>query len=138
MRIASLSALALIAVACGGGTPATQSAGSPSASARPSSTATVRIVSPKEGDVVRARSVTLRIALSGGKIVTATSQNLKPDEGHLHVLIDGRLVTMTGTLAVPLTDLANGAHDVRVEFVASDHAPFAPRVVATSSFEVAA
>jgi hypothetical protein len=138
MRIVLCSALLLLNVACGGGGPAATGAASPAPAARPRSVATLGIVSPKPGEVVHAHTVTLRIALKDGKIVAATSANLKPDEGHVHVLLDGRLVTMTASLAVPLDDLANGAHDVRVEYVASDHAPFAPRVVASVSFQVAA
>jgi hypothetical protein len=43
---------------------------------------------------------------------------------------------MTSGLEQTLPDLAPGTHVLRVEFVASDHAPFDPRVVTQAVFEV--
>ena len=105
---------------------------------RPSSTASVAIVSPKQGEVINGSTVDLRVKLTGGEIVQQTSTDLQPDQGHLHVILDDHLVTMTASTESLLTDLTPGSHILQVEFVANDHAPFAPRVLAKTSFEVKA
>jgi hypothetical protein len=109
-----------------GGTPA----------ARPSSTATLAIVSPENGQVLMGGSVPVEVSLEGAEIVPTTSTDLVPDQGHLHVLIDDRLVEMNYALDGVISDVAPGSHVLRVEFVALDHAPFEPRVFAEVVFEV--
>lgn len=137
----TLSALAALCVAglmagCGGGNSEAKPTTSPVASTRPSSTAEVRILAPEAGDVQNGPTVALRVGLTGAKIVPYTSTDLKPNEGHLHVLLDGRLISMTLGLDQEIKDVARGAHVLRVEFVANDHAPFQPRVVQEVTFEV--
>ena len=105
---------------------------------RPSSTATIAIVSPKQDEVVRGSTTELKVKLTGGEIVQQTSTDLQPDQGHLHVIVDDHLVTMTASTDTTLTDLTPGTHILQVEFVANDHAPFDPRVLAKTSFEVKA
>ena len=105
---------------------------------RPSSTASIAIVSPKQDEVVRGSSTELKVKLTGGEIVQQTSTDLQPDQGHLHVIVDDHLVTMTASTDTTLTDLTPGTHILQVEFVANDHAPFDPRVLAKTSFEVKA
>jgi hypothetical protein len=105
---------------------------------RPSSTATVAVRSPKNGQVVGSSTVPLRVSLTGGELVPAASTNLRPDEGHLHVLLDDQLVSMTSGLRENIPDVQAGSHVLRVEFVASDHAPFDPRVIDDVTFEVEA
>jgi hypothetical protein len=122
--LASLS-VAISASACGGGGPSP----TPTAGTRPSSTATLSILAPTNGQVVHGDSVELKTSLRGAKIVPATSTNLRPDEGHLHVNLDGRLVTMIAKLRTQVTGLTPGRHLLQVEFVANDHAPFNPRVI---------
>lgn len=130
--------LAALLVGCGGDSPgANPGTSTPTPSPRPSSTAQLTIVSPKDGDTANGSTVLLKVSLTGAKIVDFTSQNLKPDEGHLHVLLDGRLVSMTLGLEQEIPDVAPGAHVVRVEFVANDHVPFDPRVVQEVTFRVA-
>ena len=65
-----------------------------------------------------------------------TSQDISPTEGHLHVSVDDKLISMTSGLTQTLPDLAPGRHTIRVEFVAADHRPFDPRVVTEAFFEV--
>lgn len=82
-------------------------------------------------------TVPLRLKLEGGEIVPATTTgNVQPDEGHVHVYLDNNLVTMTASLSTDLQDVAPGQHLVEVEFVANDHFPFDPRVLAAVAFEV--
>jgi hypothetical protein len=139
-RLALIVAAAFVLSACGssddgsGATGATGAAGS--TSDRPSSTAKLSIVAPKVGEVVHGSSVDLRVELRGARIVPATTTNIVPDEGHLHVLLDDTLISMTQGLEQTIPDVAPGEHRITVEFVASDHAPFDPRVVAVVAFEV--
>jgi hypothetical protein len=103
---------------------------------RPSTGARIEIVSPRPGQVVQAGHVDLDVRVLGGKLVPLTSTKLRPDEGHLHVWLDGRLISMLGGTStnVPVTP---GQHTLQVEFVAVDHGPFDPRVRATVAFDVA-
>ena len=134
--------LALVAAGCGGSTSDDGSPSTPTtptvAAERPTSTGVLTIVSPKNGDRVAGRIVQLEVDLKGAEIVKQTSTDLRPDQGHLHVMLDGALVTMTSGTSLPLTDLTPGEHLLLVEFVASDHAPFDPRVQAAVSFEAKA
>ncbi|HEY7666991.1 MAG TPA: hypothetical protein VIE12_02585 [Actinomycetota bacterium] len=130
-------AVALLLVACGGGggsgptDPGTPTASGP----RPASTAQLAIVSPTDGEVIEGSTVALKVDLEGAEIVPATTTNIVPDEGHLHVILDDQLISMTGDLEQTIPDVAPGQHLLKVEFVASDHIPFDPRVIAAVSFE---
>ena len=124
--------MALSMLACGG-----DDGVQPSGTARLSSTAKVSIIEPTEGTVIQGTIVRVRIKLDGGKIVREVSSNLKPDEGHIHLLLDGRVVQLLGSLDERLDDIAPGAHLLQVEFVAADHGPFSPRVISAVSFDAA-
>jgi len=131
--------LALALAACGGsddggGSRATGTTSTPSA--RPSSTAELSIVSPAVGEVVHGSTVDLRVKLRGAKLVPVTTTDIVPDEGHLHVILDDKLISMTEGLEQSIPDVPPGDHRITVEFVASDHAPFDPRVVTVVAFEV--
>jgi hypothetical protein len=105
---------------------------------RPSSDARVDIVSPTDGALFRGNPawVPVQLRLFGGTIVARTSNRLMRDEGHVHVYLDGALVSMTYALQDRI-QVVPGAHRLTAEFVALDHGPFAHRVVASSSFRVA-
>jgi hypothetical protein len=133
--------LLLLAPACGGGDDAgagPTEAATGSTRPRPASPATLKIVEPRQDEVVTGTSTPLVVKLTGAKIVQTTSTDLQPDRGHLHVYLDDSLVTMTATTRTELTDLTPGRHLLKVEFVATDHAPFDPRVIAAVTFEVKA
>jgi Family of unknown function (DUF6130) len=139
--IALLVTAGLLLAACGGsgdGGGATGVASGPTGSTqdRPTSTAKLSIVEPKVDQVVHGSSVDLRVNLKDAKLVPATTTNIVPDEGHLHVLLDDQLISMTEGLDQTIPDVTPGPHRIQVEFVASDHAPFDPRVVAVVAFEV--
>ena len=130
LALASI-ALALAAVACGGGEGTGSQSPSPSTSVkRPRSTATIAILSPTPGQTVSTKGVTVKISLTGATIVKQTSTNLSPDKGHVHLLVDGTVVQYTGGLEIATGPLPKGPHLLQVEFVAVDHAPFNPRVLA--------
>jgi Family of unknown function (DUF6130) len=140
-RLALIVATALVPAACGssedGPTGATGTTGATAPSSdRPSSTATLAIVAPRVGEVVNGSSVDLRVKLRGAKLVPATTTNIVPDQGHLHVILDDTLISMTQGLEQTIPDVPPGEHRITVEFVASDHAPFDPRVVSVVAFEV--
>jgi len=59
------------------------------------STATLRFSEPREGDVVGGDQLEVVLDLRGGTVVPGTSTTLAPDEGHLHLRVDGQLVSMT-------------------------------------------
>lgn len=138
--IGAIVAAVAVAPACGGGgspeaTGPTGPTLSPAAE-RPASTARLRILSPKNGEVTSS-TVDLRVSLKGAIIVPQASTDLKPDEGHLHVYLDEQLISMTEGLRQSIPNVPTGQHLLKVEFVASDHAPFDPRVITAVSFEAA-
>lgn len=140
-RVRALAIAASLALAaCGDGGSESTTSPSPTLSTvpRPSSSAEVTIVAPKNGSVVHGPTVDLRVDLEGASIVSQTTTDIAPDEGHLHVLLDDNLISMTEGLEQSIPDVEPGLHRLTVEFVASDHAPFDPRVVAVVAFEVKA
>jgi len=140
MMAAAAIVTSLLLAACGGGNSDAAASPSPTLAAvpRPSSSAELTIQAPKNGSVVRGSIVDLRVDLQGARIVPQTTTRISPDEGHLHVLLDDSLISMTEGLEQSIPDVAPGMHRLTIEFVASDHAPFDPRVVAVVAFEVKA
>ena len=134
-RLASVCLGTVLLAACGGAsaspapTPSAEQA-SPdgSAAARPASPAVVTIVSPTSGADLAGPTVHVIVSVAGARVVQQTSTNLRPDEGHVHLYVDNTLVYMQYTLQQDL-QVPPGTHVLRAEFVASDHAPFSPRVV---------
>jgi hypothetical protein len=141
-RILELAASVVVALvllaSCGGDEEGGTSATGSSAAARPSSPAELSIVSPTVGEVVEGSTVDLRLELRGATIVPGTTTDIVPDEGHLHVLLDDTLISMTEGLEQAIPDVPPGEHRITVEFVATDHAPFDPRVIEVVAFEIAA
>lgn len=129
-----VATVALLALAGCGGDPSPTA--TPTAGTRPASTATLTIVEPDDDAVVRGDTVTVVFDLEGGTLVDLTETEVRPDEGHLHVTVDGALVSMTGGLEQELADLDPGPHLLKAEYVAADHAPFEPRVLAAVAFTV--
>lgn len=139
----ALAALLLAGCAGGGSSGGGQNgSGQPSpttgaASAdRPASTGKLSIVAPHNGQVVKGTNLTLRLDLTGAKIVQATTTKIQPDQGHVHVMLDGKLISMNYKLSEKLPKLTDGAHLIQVEFVAADHLPFDPRVLTQAAFQV--
>jgi hypothetical protein len=138
-RAAVLLAAALALAACSGGDGggAAPTATTATAVPRPSSPAKLTIVTPRNGQTVSQARPELRLDLAGGKIVNQTTTRIQGDEGHIHLYVDGKLVTMNYGLRQRLPQLPPGQHVVQVEFVAADHAPFDPRVLTQAAFQVA-
>lgn len=97
--------------------------------------ATISIVEPAEGARVPANEpVPVEIDLQGGTL-TAESRSEDDTEGHLHVYVDGELVSMPATDA-PEVELEPGSHEITVEFTQADHRSYEPRIL--DSIEVTA
>ena len=124
---------------CGsGGSSGGSTSTSATTSPRPATTAHLAILAPADGQVIHGTTLMLRLSLTSAEVVAAANvTNIVPDQGHLHVILDDQLVTMTAALqqTIPVTP---GQHLLKVEFVANDHAPFDPRLIKAVSFEVKA
>ena len=137
LAVALLAALTLAACSGGGGggsaAPATTAA---AAAPRPSSPAKLTIMAPRNGQTVK-EGAELRLGLDNAKIVNQTTTRIQGDEGHIHLLVDSKLVSMNYGLRQRLPELTPGQHVVQVEFVAADHAPFEPRILTQAAFTMA-
>jgi hypothetical protein len=137
MRLLFLGAAALVLAGCAA-RPQTSSAppaaGQTPAGPRPKSTATIAITSPTPGERISGTTLHVRIQLSGGTIVQQTSTDLSPDRGHIHLSLDGKVVSMSYGVEQDVP-VAPGPHLLTVEFVATDHLPFSPRLIKTVTFD---
>jgi len=128
--VAALASVVLVAAACAPDNSAASS------TARPRTSASLQIVSPTPNQVT-GPAIDLKLALTGATVVSPSEvSGVNPTEGHIHVSVDGKLVSMTYGLSQHLGGLATGSHTVQAEFVASDHRAFANRVVAAVVFQV--
>jgi len=136
---AAVLVVAMTTVACSGGSgPAHASNSTVFSGQRPRSTGTLSIVNPTNGEVVHGSTVDLKVDLQGATIVPLTSTTLTPNEGHIHVSLDDQLISMTTGTDLQIPNVSPGPHVLRVEFVATDHGPFDPRVIAVVAFQVKA
>jgi hypothetical protein len=118
--------------------PATPTATPAPGAGRPASDATLAIDEPRGDPAVDGDELDVVMELDGGRIVDASSTRLTPDTGHIHLSLDGQIVSMTYGLVqvVDLRGLAPGEHVLEAEFVAADHGPFEPRVTDTITFRL--
>ena len=137
VRVLAVAAVAILAASCASPSGSTPSASGPAGSAnRPSSPASVTVVQPQSGASVVAtpcpsgteKCVNIVLSLTGATIVSTTSTDIRPDQGHVHLSVDNVLVSMNYGLEQDLP-VHPGTYVLKAEFVASDHAPFNPRVV---------
>jgi hypothetical protein len=133
----ALATLAVVLLgACSSGGDSTLTPTPTTTAARPTSTAKLTILTPRNGQTISRRASEVRLDLTGAKIVSHTTTRIRPDQGHIHLLVDGKLVAMNYGLNERLPTLGPGQHLVQVEFVAADHAPFDPRVLTQAAFTV--
>lgn len=86
---------------------------------------TIAIASPPDGtDVPAGESVPVEIELEGGELAAESSDE---DAGHLHVYVDGQVVSMPSELTAEV-ELEQGEHELSVEFVDAGHQPYDPPV----------
>ncbi|HVL64897.1 MAG TPA: hypothetical protein VM573_06970 [Actinomycetota bacterium] len=95
--------------------------------AAPAGAASVTIVAPEDGATVPAgEPFTVEVAAEGVEL----SSDFEAEDagvGHLHVFVDGELVSMPAT-ATPQIELEPGEHRVMVELTQANHASFEPKV----------
>lgn len=123
-----LGVFALLLAGCGG-------SGSGSGAARPSTPARMQIVAPTPNQVI-GPDFTVKVDVQGGRIVKATTGKLTPDEGHVHLTLDGKGYVMSYAGQQDFRNVAAGQHSLQAEFVAKDHAPFTNRPRAFVRFDV--
>jgi len=135
-RLAATAAIAILVGACvssTGSTPASTNA--VASGTRPSSPAAVMVAQPTAGAALTptpcpsapGSCVHIKLSLTGATIVSATSTDIRPDQGHVHLYVDNVLVSMNYGLEQDLP-VHSGTYVLKAEFVAADHAPFNPRV----------
>jgi len=120
-----LLAATLLTSGCGGGA---STGAATSTAARLSSTATVRIVSPASGAAISGTTVHVVLEVTGATIVHQVSTSVRPDEGHVHLYLDGSIVSLNSSLSEDIP-VHPGNYELHAEFVAADHLPFEPRVM---------
>lgn len=103
---------------------------------RPVTPARVRIVEPGPNQET-GPDLTVRAELTGAGLVSGSRQVLRAGEGHLHLFVDGQLLSTEFPGVQDIHGLFPGPHSVQVEFVAADDAPFRSRVIAAVLFTVA-
>ena len=140
MRLAALAA-ALLLAACTGDPPDPDPTPTANQAERPSSPAELTIVEPEPGAVHAPDDVPVRLELENAEIVEEVSTDLRGDQGHIHLVLDGETVTLLGGLDENLAELVEGGiepgmHILEAEFVAADHGFFLPRVITTVTFQV--
>jgi hypothetical protein len=106
-------------------------------SVRPSTTATLDVVSPTEGQRFPNSAVPIRVDVNGGSLAAASVNKLQPGKGHLQISIDRILVTRASN-PVQVVQVGDGDHVISVEYVAADHLPFCPKVAVTRNVKVGA
>ena len=131
-RIAWLLPLLLLApTACG----EDKKASAPKGPERPATPARIQVVAPTPNQET-GPDVTVQVKLIGAREVPQQAGEVKPDEGHIHVSLDGAVVAMAYQDSQVLKGLTKGQHSVQVDFVAVDHLPFRNRVTAGVLFTV--
>ncbi len=102
-------------------------------SGRPSTPAVVTIVSPAPNEVITGNTVHVVVKVTGATVVDDTNEDIRPDQGHVHLYLDNALWYMQYSLTkdIPVTP---GTYVLKAEFVANDHAPFNPRDWSTQLF----
>ena len=132
--LVAAAVLALALSACSGGDTSSPPASSatPTVSAnRPASPAKLSIITPKNGQVVNGTTVEMKVSLKDAKIVPADERRPSfPMRATSMSSWTIELTPMTGDTSQLLSNLTPGQHLLKVEFVASDHAPFDSRVIA--------
>ena len=131
-RLAWLMPLLLVAVtACG----EDKKSSAPKGAERPVTAARIQIVAPTPNQET-GPDVTVQVKLIGAREVPQQAGEVKPDEGHIHIALDGAVVAMAYQDTQVLKGLTPGQHSVQVDFVAVDHVPFRNRVTAAVLFTV--
>ncbi len=134
------AALVLSGAACGRTNPAAPVSPSPSASPEPSSRASIAIITPTRGDIVRSPTVHVKVRITGAS--PARTADPQPLPGWLHLYLDGKIMSIqpvpssNSVMEHALRHVKPGRHLLRAEFVQPNHLPWRPSVAATVTFTV--
>lgn len=83
--------------------------------------------SPVDNEVVPANEkLNVKVELENAELTTET-QGTDPRLGHIHIYVDGSVVSMPTELNADI-ELEPGEHELMVEFVAADHSRFDPPI----------
>lgn len=101
------------------------------------------IWSPSDGSSVNGPDVLLSFTVYNFAIVVPDGQPDAPNEGHIHLFLDGLFIAMiTQEVQVILPSVSQGTHDVRLLMVNNDHSPYlvngSQQVSVSVSFTVSA
>jgi hypothetical protein len=103
---------------------------------RPSSPAKLSFADPRPNAKESGDDMTVRMDLQNATLTPLTTTVITPDTGHIHLSLDGTLISMSGdTLQViDLRNVSPGQHTLTADFVAADHLPFDPPVTTSVTF----
>lgn len=125
--------IATLLTACGGDSGAAGGSPTPSPTAplgeRPASTAELTIVEPRFGATVEGPDVDVVVEVEGATVLEEASRDLRPDTGHIHVLVNDRVDTLLAGERYTIAGLDPGEYIIKVEFAAADHGSFSPPVI---------
>ncbi|HEU5002796.1 MAG TPA: hypothetical protein VFW71_08465 [Actinomycetota bacterium] len=108
---------------------------SPEGSPNPASPAQITIVQPLSGSTVTGTTVHVVLTLVGATLVPpGTVSGVDPTHGHIHLSLDGEIVSMTSGLTYDMQVTHTGHHLLTAEFVANNHQSFSPRDLKTVDF----
>jgi Family of unknown function (DUF6130) len=101
-------------------------------------TPSVVILSPKSGTTV-GPDFDVSFAVFNFAMVQPYGQNDAPNEGHIHVLVDGAYNQLVASVeTVHLSGLSGGSHTITLQLVNNDHSPISPAVSAATTVTVSA
>jgi hypothetical protein len=137
--VAAVLFAGVVLAACGGG--GSGGDGTPTPSGRPSSPAKLSILEPEPNQVFGPDHVPVRVRLTGATLTKVVSTTISPTKGHIHLRLDGQTITLLAGLDEDVVKIVGhplkpGPHLLEVEFVASDHGPFIPRILSSVTFTV--
>lgn len=89
-----------------------------------STSARITILSPADGDTVRAGMVNVEVDIKNGSVATSASDT---EGGHIHIFVDDQMVSMPYTTDTTV-QLDPGEHAITAEYVDTAHMSFEPRV----------
>ena len=101
---------------------------------KPQSTPSIKIVLPKDGDLIKGSNVAVELKEENFEIV-AIGQNVKEGEGHFHVWL-GSEKRITTERLVTFENVISGKYAIVAELVKSDHSSLSSRVTATITVNV--
>jgi hypothetical protein len=137
-----LAAMAVVvsAAACGGSGQAASGPPGPPTSPRPGDAARLTIITPANGSVVHARTVHVKVRLTGASTENPATTQALP--GYVHLYLDSKIISIAPVASNDsvteqiIRRVQPGRHMLKAEFVGPDHLPFRPRVITVVTFTV--